>query len=79
MKIDQLMLCLICEEVSPVATHCPICRSQDVTELAGHAETIVENEREQRRDDLLVEIMDMKNRVLAMDLGAEEIPLGVCV
>ncbi len=79
MKIHQLMYCMTpgCKEVSPVATCCPICGGQDLAELGSHAETIEENEREQRRDDLAEEINSMRDKMHGY-LHEDE-PLGVCV
>ncbi len=34
MKLNQLMLCLDCDEVSLTATLCPLCASRGVVELA---------------------------------------------
>lgn len=34
MNIKDAMLCLDCDELSLVATHCPLCASKSVVELA---------------------------------------------
>jgi len=79
MKIDQLMVCLKdqCREVSPVQTHCPVCMSQDLAELSGHYETISQNERDQRREDLFAEIQHIKERIEGAVIEPADEHLGV--
>ena len=82
MKIKQAMICLDCDEISVIMTHCPICLSESVVELAkwfppkdAAKETIG------KAENLMDEINKMKRAMIemAVDLNLDEEPLGACV
>jgi hypothetical protein len=81
MKLNQLMLCLDCDEVNLKAAHCPLCASKGVVELstwirpydtlkAGNPE----DGPEKRFQSLVAECKGMAKKVEAMMAEVEEGP-----
>lgn len=80
MKIKQAMVCLDCDEVSLITTHCPLCLSRSVVRLAvwlppKDAATDIVGKAE----NLGQEIARMKRRMIEMcaSLDNAEEPLGI--
>lgn len=83
MNLNQLMLCLNCDEVSLTATHCPICASKIVVKLSTWIPPIsvldTPEERRTRREALFVECRQMVTKMTEMstEIGLDEEPIGV--
>lgn len=80
MKIAEAMLCLDCDEISLKATHCPICLSRSVIDLAKWIMPLdqarLEAKTREGQDDILREITEMRDRISCMMLDLGEEPLG---
>lgn len=80
MKIRQAMICLECDEVSTVMTHCPVCLSAKVTPLANW---IPPKEAALPSHDKVVNLRSEIDRFrrktieMATDIGLDEEPLGI--
>jgi len=81
MKLDQLMLCLDCDEVSLIADLCPACSSRTVVEVSkwippiGILSTPVEMKT--RREALFAECRQLVAKLAAMSKKVEQPePLG---
>ena len=70
MKLNQLMLCLDCDEVSTTGTDCPLCASRTVIELQKWIPPIsildTPDERRARRDALFAEARIMAKKMTEM-------------
>lgn len=80
MQLKQAMLCLDCDEISLTATHCPICQSRIVVQLAKWIPPISQAKPNMtRREELMAEAREMITKVTAMMIDVEtgEEPLGV--
>ena len=82
MKLNQLMLCLDCDEVSLTASHCPICASRTVIEIARWIPPLnildTPEDRRTRREALFAEVRTMATKMERMMHETEQVePLGV--
>lgn len=82
MKLNQMMLCLDCEELSPTATHCPICASRMVIELQKWIAPLSildkPDEIKTRREALFAEARAMATKMTKMMNDADQPePMGV--
>jgi RNA polymerase subunit RPABC4/transcription elongation factor Spt4 len=78
MKLNQLMLCLDCDEVSLIAKLCPICASKSVVELSTWIAPLsvldTPDERKTRREALFAECRVMVKKMTDMIADAKTCP-----
>jgi hypothetical protein len=82
--IKDAMLCLDCDQVSPVATHCPVCASESVVELRTWLppkDEVKDGDIVGKAENIKAAMEKLYHRMEAMmaetEAGGEE-PLGVC-
>lgn len=78
MKLNQLMICLDCDEVSLKATECPICASrivQDLDKWITPLSTLDKPEdRRTRREALFAEVRTLATKMKRVEVEMEEGP-----
>lgn len=82
MKITQSMICLDCDEISVIMTHCPVCKSRSVVLLATwFPPKDAARETLGKTENLMAEIGRLKRSMIEMcaDLETDDEPIGACV
>lgn len=78
MKIRDAMLCMDCDELSLKATHCPICASGSVVELARWLPPIdLQYNARERAAAVMAELNNLRERLIRIAAPEDPEPLGV--